>query len=196
MSPARRHFLYTGYISFGKNKEVYMTAQVPEKLIFNGEETSMTFCPPIPDDPQIIKELSLEEFNSDLEAKKCDDIVFSTACWRQYIGTWEIKDDKFYLNKLEGAIRLVKDEPVHATWFTGVLRVPQGKMLHYVHMGFGSIYEGEIHIKIENGVVVDQRTIDNSEKAQKAENQSIEEQFLEGFRNMPGNENHFDGDDF
>lgn len=44
-----------------------MTAQVPEKLIFNGEETSMTFCPPIPDDPLIIKELSLEEFNSDLE---------------------------------------------------------------------------------------------------------------------------------
>lgn len=44
-SPARRHLPREGIISLGKTKRYT----------------------PIPDDPQIIKELSLEEFNSDLE---------------------------------------------------------------------------------------------------------------------------------
>ena len=130
-----------------------------------------------------------------MAAGKIDGIIYSTACWRGYIGTWEIKDDKFYLKKIDGAVRLAKKEPIQATWFTGVLRIPQGKELHYVHMGFGSIYERDLLIKIQEGVVVDQKVIDNTDKAKKAENQSIEEQFLESFRNMPGNENHFDGDD-
>lgn len=161
-----------------------MTAQTPEILIYNGERQGMTFIPPIPNDPQIVV------------AAPNDYSCYNTACWRGYVGTWEIKDDKFYLNSLTGRYHMAKDEPVHATWFTGVIRVPQGEMLHYVHMGFGSIFERELHIKIENGVVVDQRTIDNREKAEKSKNMTLEEQFLEGFRNLPGNENSFDGDDF
>lgn len=173
-----------------------MTAQVPESIVINGESAFMNYCPPIPNDPQIIQELTREELHEGMKLGKIKHIVGSTACWRGYIGTWEIKESKFYLNKLEGCIRLTKEDPVFASWFTGVLRIPQGKMLHYVHMGFGSIYEREYHVKIENGVVVAERTIDNTERATKAENQSLEESFMEGLLNMPGNENRFFGDDF
>ena len=35
----------------------------------------------------------------------------------------------------------------------GQLRIPQGKVLHYVHMGYASRHEQDLIIHIENGVV-------------------------------------------
>lgn len=157
-----------------------MTAQVHENLILNGEETSMAFCPPLPEGDSRIIELKGDEIER-------DSIIFSTACWRGYIGTWEIKDGKFYLVGITGRYKLIGDKPVFADWFTGVLRVPQGEMLQYVHMGYGSVFELEVHIKIENGVVTKSKTIDNRDK-------EVNEGEL-GWRNLPGYENRFDGDD-
>ncbi|PWB87890.1 transcription initiation factor IIB [Methanobrevibacter thaueri] len=151
-----------------------MTAQTPEKLILNGKRRLMQSCPPLIDDPNIITVLSREEFKEfkkelhDEYKKKLrkgsqtiPSPIGSTACWRNYIGTWEIKDGKFYLKDLEGRMRMTKKEPVHATWFSGVLKVPEGKVLQYVHLGFETLYEKEIHITIENGIVMGQTIIDN-----------------------------------
>lgn len=173
-----------------------MTAQVSEELILEAKTTRMNFCPPIPNSPDIITKISKEEFHKAVKAGEIDGIISSTACWRGYIGTWEIKDGKFFLNKLVGHIKLAKNEPVHATWFTGVLRIPQGELIHYVHMGFGSLYEKELHIKIEAGVVTDQRVINNTEKNKQLKHMTPEEKFAEAMRNLPGWENHFDGDDW
>lgn len=169
-----------------------MTAQVNERLILDGERTSMAFCPPIPDSPEILTRLTDEEFYEKMSSGKINNIINSTACWRGYIGTWEIKDGKFYLKEIEGAVRLAQNAPILATWFTGVLRIPQGKQLHYVHMGFGSIYERDLFIKIQEGIVVEQKVVDNTEKAMNAENQSPEERFMEGLRNLPGMEKLFE----
>lgn len=156
-----------------------MTAQFHENLILNGEETSMAFCPPLPkNDPRII-ELKEDEV--------VDTIVFCTACWREYIGTWEIKHDKFYLSDIAGRYKLLEAAPILADWFTGILRIPKGKMLCYVHMGFGSVYEEEIHIKIKHGIVVNSKIIDNR-------NKDIIKKILKR-NNFPGFENSFDGDD-
>jgi tetratricopeptide (TPR) repeat protein len=88
-------------------------------------------------------------------------LFFSTACWRRYIGTWEIKDGQLYLAGIRGIYKLLGQEPLFADWFTGVLRVPRGKILHYVHGDFLSVYEEEVRVNIENGVVVKTRVIDN-----------------------------------
>ena len=114
----------------------------------------MAFCPPLPEnDPRVI-ELKDDEIND------CD-FVFSSACWRQYIGTWEIKDGKVYLVNILGRYKLLENTGIYADWFTGIIRIPQGEVLKYVHMGYGSIYEHEIHIKIEKGMVIESQTIDN-----------------------------------
>ncbi len=98
-----------------------------------------------------------------------------TACWRGYVATWEIKDDGFlYLLRLvEGtcagnAPEIPLDKvfpgqkgPIKATWFSGMLEAPQGELLHYVHMGYQSVYEKELHIFIEAGKVTREETIDN-----------------------------------
>lgn len=135
-----------------------MTAQINEWLIIDQKIVEMAFCPPLPVEHPRIYERSPEEVFWDEH-----DILDSTACWRGYLGTWEIKDDRFYLVRLAGRFRVRGGAPIHADWFSGVLRVPMGEVLQYVHMGFGSVYEQELHIKVENGVVVMTRTIDNRE---------------------------------
>ncbi len=132
-----------------------MTAQVHERLIYEGRELSMTFCPPLPEgDPRL-------QVRPEDEMADCAPIIFSTACWRGYIATWEIKDGKFYLVDIEGRYTLATDAPILADWFSGVLRIPQGDILHYVHMGFASIYERELLVTVEKGVVVETRVVDN-----------------------------------
>jgi hypothetical protein len=160
-----------------------MTAQVHEGLIFDGEEMSMAFCPPLPEKhPRIIP-----VDPDDPKRAESDFILFSTACWRRYQGTWEIKDGRFYLVALRGRFRLAPGGPLLADWFTGVIRIPRGELLQYVHMGFGSVYEEEVHVKIERGVVVASRTIDNRGKEH--------DRWRLGWENLPGGENSFPGDD-
>jgi hypothetical protein len=161
-----------------------MTAQFHENLILEGEKTTMAFCPPIPIDHPGVRVLDAEEMQEGIRAGVIPNIVFSTACWREYIGTWELRDGKFYLNEVQGRFRI--NEPLFADWFTGVLRIPTGNRLHYVHMGFGSVYEFETHIKIENGLVMEERHIDNRGK-------DVNSWEL-GWKNLPGGENRFDGD--
>ncbi|HXG23568.1 MAG TPA: hypothetical protein VNJ09_03355 [Chthonomonadales bacterium] len=135
-----------------------MTAQVHEKLIYEGEELSMAVCPPLPKQDPRVRERGSEEMAA------CDRSVFSTACWRRYIATWEIKDGKFYLVDITGRYKLAAEAPIFADWFSGVLRIPRGKILHYVHMGFETVYEEDLLVTIEKGVVVETKVVDNRGK--------------------------------
>lgn len=93
----------------------------------------------------------------------------NTALWRGYIGIWEIKGGVLYLKDIQawtqqGEVGLEalfpgQKGPVAATWFTGKLRVPQGKVLKpYVPH---PIYEKYLMITVEKGRVVSQEIIDN-----------------------------------
>lgn len=158
-----------------------MTAQIHERLIVDGEETSMAFCPPLPVDHPRLVAVDDDEIGPDAS------ILVSTACWRGYEGTWEIRDGRFHLVAVRGRYRLEAGPPLFADWFTGVLRVPRGEMLQYVHMGYGSVYEEELHVKIEAGVVVASRVVDN--RIQEIDPGDLTD------RNLPGRENRFPGDE-
>jgi hypothetical protein len=160
-----------------------MTAQAHEQLLLDGRRESMAFCPPLPDGHARIMQTTRETM-SDSDA----DVTNSSACWRRYVGTWEIRDDRLFLIGLVGRVRLVGREPLFADWFTGVLRVLLGTQLLYVHMGFGSVYEEELHIRVEQGHIVARRTIDNRGRQWNRQDLAI--------RNFPGGENDFDGDDY
>jgi hypothetical protein len=159
-----------------------MTAQIHEELIFDGEETSMAFCPPLPENhPRIIE---VDRYEA---ARESDVWIFSTACWRRYQATWEIRDGRFFLRALRGRFSLRGEGPILADWFSGVLRIPKGRILSYVHMGFGSVYEQETHVRVQKGIVTSVRVIDNR-------GWHFDEWGL-GLRNLPGGENRFPGDE-
>jgi len=86
-----------------------MTAQVGETLIFDSEETSMAFCPPLPDRHPSIIELKDEDIESDDNS-----LIRSTACWRGYIGNWEIKNRQFYLTGITGRDKMTDKNPILA----------------------------------------------------------------------------------
>lgn len=127
-----------------------MTAQVPERLIYLGEVLALCATP-------LSDFFAMAGINPEFE------VSWSTL-WRGYIGTWEILDDRLYLIGLKGTLTggvpasietIFPGFPdrVFAHWYSGTLRLPQGHLLEYVHGGYQSIYERDLFIDIEHGVV-------------------------------------------
>ena len=134
-----------------------MTTQFNEMLIYEGKETPIAFFPPLPKGhPRVIEHTPQDEH----EALT----LSSTACWRRYIGIWEIKGGRLFLNGLVGWFRLLETKPLLADWFSGVIPVPKGKILQEARLGYDAIYEEEVHVTIERGVVVGSQIIDNRGK--------------------------------
>lgn len=104
-----------------------------------------------------------------------------TACWRGYVGKWKIMDGYLYLVSLHQCCSQSPKEfpldgvnpewksPVKASWFTGTLRIVQGKMLRYTHMGFQSVYERDLLIEVKEGKVVGEKAVDNTREEPKHE---------------------------
>lgn len=139
-----------------------MTAQAEERLIYKGEEIGMASQPL----NQYLQNRSDIKFVSD-----------STACWRGYYGNWEISDDKLYLIGLDAFIVGYREvdlnylfpnqNKVFADWFSGELRIRQGEMLEYVHMGYASLFEKDLILVIEKGILVNQYEVDNQAEYQR-----------------------------
>jgi hypothetical protein len=132
-----------------------MTAQVHEKIRYRSRRMRLASIPHFPEDHPRIKILTDQEFWNGV----FDEMIGSTACWREYIGSWSIRRGKLYLTKIEGRFHLEGKEAIFADWFTGELRIPKGKMLDYIHMGFDSVYEQEIILTLEQGVVINTESI-------------------------------------
>ena len=54
--------------------------------------------------------------------------------------------------------------PIKSYMVQSNLRIPQGKQLRYIHMGYGSIYEKEIILTVENRKLTKENIIDNTKK--------------------------------
>ena len=135
-----------------------MTAQISEKLFYEGKQVGMCTNP--------LRDYFTFGGGQPKFACNC------TALWRGYVGTWEIVHGRLYLVGLHGTLddgsdatlaTVFPDYPdrVFAHWYSGTIRVPQGKLLKYVHAGYGSTYERDLFLELEKGVVVGQRVQDN-----------------------------------
>lgn len=140
-----------------------MTAQFGERLHYDGQEMSMCTHP-------LGDFFALGGINPGFGQEWPLDC---TALWRGYIGTWEVLGDRLYLvaihklvlngpgtNFLETVFPGFPDR-VFAHWYSGTLRIPQGRTLKYVHMGHQSTYERDLLIDVERGVIGDVRIHEN-----------------------------------
>ena len=93
-----------------------MTAQFHERLIIDGEKTSMACNPLDTDHPRVILRSAeeREQIEKETMAEGCLPLFGCTACWRDYIGSWEIKGGKLYLLNLDGKYRLSDGPPLFA----------------------------------------------------------------------------------
>ena len=135
-----------------------MTAQASETLFYKGEELRMCSTP-------------LDKFL----VSGGRDIRFqdlSTACWRGYMGTWEIRDNRLYIIGISAYLEQGREATLEdlfpgypdgafAHWFTGEVRCPMGKQLEYIHMGFASKFERDLFLEFKAGVLVNERMVEN-----------------------------------
>jgi hypothetical protein len=119
--------------------------------------------------------------------------VWSSSNWRGYVATWRIDGDRLMLSRIERLWRVRRNPeaatnpdadpdiremieisignvfpggklPIFAEWYSGKLRVPQGKMIDYVHMGYASRYERDTFLDIKSGRLVARADIENTGK--------------------------------
>lgn len=135
-----------------------MTAQISEQLLYMGETHVM--C-----DQPLYMYFELSGITPEFESN-------CTALWRGYIGSWEIIEDRLHMVGLTGTLKddaeanlatVFPNYPdrVFAHWFSGKVRLPQGKQLKYVHMGYSSIYERDLFLHFENGVLAKSEVVEN-----------------------------------
>lgn len=127
-----------------------MTAQIPETLHWEGRQVPMCTEP-------------LDDYFT-LVGTKPRFAVTCTALWRGYVGEWEIRDGRLYLVGISATLAEGQEatlesifpgfpDRVFAHWYSGILRIPQGKLLEYFHGGFGSVYETDLLVDVEDGVL-------------------------------------------
>lgn len=130
------------------------TAQIPDKIIYEGKEYALFTNP-------------LEVYFSMHPDKRPESDLMSTALWRGYIASFELIDGQLFVTDIEievwneeakeAAMKSVIDDvfPDLAdrtiNWFSGMLTIPYGNMVSYIHMGYESLYENYILIQIKNG---------------------------------------------
>jgi hypothetical protein len=129
------------------------TAQIADELVLHGR-SEMLFTNPLDSAPG-----ALAYF-----AKHGGDC---TALWRGYVASWEIRAGELYLTKVivdacsaERKREIALSDlfpgakgPVKAGWYSGRLRVPRGRMVEHLHMGYGSRFESYLEIDIVAGKV-------------------------------------------
>lgn len=148
---------------------IFATSQIPDAIEVEGEPMAL-FDQPLRQLEQA-NPRAWEKLARYRRGPQC------SAAWFGVLASWKVEDDKLYLTalwanpcaenskevplrKLFG--RQVGRAPVFADWVSGELVIPRGKLVEYVHMGFGSRYERYLRLRVENGVVVEREFIEPS----------------------------------
>jgi hypothetical protein len=145
--------------------------QNPDFLVYEGK-TYELLCDPL--------EAYFSDENPKPEAFRENWI---SSCVRGYIAKWKIEDGWLYLVSLWSCEDVEFDEkigfwaptreipittvfkdargPVKATWYSGGLHVPQGKMVKEA-MGFGSTYTKSLYLMVEKGKIVGRELVERT----------------------------------
>ncbi|TCI85704.1 hypothetical protein [Tenacibaculum sp. M341] len=143
----------------------FATGQIPDIIIFKGDTLSL-FSNPLEEYLEKKKTRAINHYKLEPE---------STACYRGYVATWEIKDNQLFLVKIDYChdneekikrkfdfVKEFGEETVLAKWFSGKILIVSGKELIYFHSGYSAIYEKEIELSISDGKITNKKVIDNS----------------------------------
>tara|TARA_X000000950_G_scaffold49940_1_gene58684 strand:- start:327 stop:746 length:420 start_codon:yes stop_codon:yes gene_type:complete len=133
-----------------------MTIQAGEILIYNSKKIT----------------INTEPLKPYLESLSNVDFIFkSTALVRGYIGTWDIKNKKLFLVSLIGFIEnndqidlnylFPNKKEVFAKWYSGDIRIPEGKLLKKVNLGYASIFEKNRLLSFKDGTLINETVKNN-----------------------------------
>ena len=134
-----------------------MTTQIPDVIYYQDRRRQLMATP-------------LEAYFQQGAARPDIDGSFS-ALWRGYIATWRLDEGHLYLVHLKpgmadgakftvGTLFPGQGRRVFASWFTGRLRIAEGRCLASMSGGFMSAHEREILVEVVGGQAVETRILD------------------------------------
>lgn len=193
MKRIRKFILFLACYALSLN--AFATAQISDSIQINGKSYALN-TNPLKNHPK------LDGWKSPTDS------VSSTANWRGYLASWEIKDSKLlltdititYLNKKTDdyerrsiAGDFVDAVPAPATWYSGALIIPDGQLVNYVHMGYASTYSHYLIFQIDEGNVIGSLSLSQAEfedyRDKKFEAFKNSEEFRQAFEETTKGEN-------
>ena len=153
----------------GTISNAFATAQFPDRVFYEGEMYMLHTNP-------------MESYFIKHPDKRPRGNVMSTALNRGYVATFEFKTNALLLKDIKIRISEDKDDGKWVTswksvrddfvpkdgtllvdWFTGILVLPHGTIVEYVHGGYGSTYSDYILLEIKEGRLKDKRAFDHKQ---------------------------------
>lgn len=147
----------------------FATAQYPDKILYDGQEYNLHTNP-------------MEPYFAEHPDRKPETGFSMTALWRGYVATFAFKANRLVLEDIGIRIRverrggkppyewksilsevLPEGDTLQVDWFTGILVLPYGERVKYVHMGYGSTYSNYILLEVKNGKLTGQRNLDHDQ---------------------------------
>lgn len=129
-------------------RDTTMTLQVAEKIWLDGRLLDLLCEPGIPKrHPDIAR-------RTDDEARSSLDVWGSTACWRNYVGTWRIEGSSLLLENISGSFALTRGRPISADWVLEILLVGTGDKIATSNAGIGFNYSEYMRLYVVRGTVV------------------------------------------
>jgi len=158
---------------------VFATLQIPDRIIYNGKKYKLLSNP-------------LESYFEKNPTKRPKDKVDSSALWRGYVATFEIKDNQLYVKDIEIEVGMPtykngfhigpwksvmhevfpKQKLVKADWVTELLIMPTGK----VTAGYRTIHEyDDILLEIDQGKMIKMKTFKDAQEFDKFRKKQFQE---------------------
>jgi hypothetical protein len=151
----------------------FATSQYPDKIIYEGKKYDLHTNP-------------MESYFKEHPQKRPSGNGINTKLWRRYVATFEVINNSLVLNDIE--IRaydgengsewksvksdlVPKGQALKIDWFTGIMVLPYGKLVNYVHMGYGSTYENYVLLEMKNGKLTGERKLNYKQYNQFKEKQ-------------------------
>lgn len=148
--------LFCLLLLFLQAPHAWSTPQFPDKIIYGGKAYNLNSNP-------------LEPYFQIYPDRRPKGGTISTALWRGYVATFEIVDSQLVVKDIQ--IQSFQDSAGHSyrrwksvmlevfpgqtnvplKWWSGLLVLPHGKLINYVHMGYGSTYKKYILLAIDKG---------------------------------------------
>jgi len=144
----------------------FATAQYPDKIFFEGKEYNLHSNP-------------LESYFEKNPDRRPKGGLNSTGLWRGYVATFEMRDSQFFVKDIQIQYWDTTDKKSYDTkwksvmtevfpgqknikvdWLSGLLVLPFGKFVNYVHMGYGSTYEKYLLLEINKGNYIRSKQFD------------------------------------
>lgn len=145
------------------------TAQIPDRIELDGRIHRLTVNP-LDAWLEAHPEVSIDRLSGESALGMC------SGNWRGYLATFTVVDGQLMLDRVVADACTDGDpdsrtdlvpllfggrDAVAADWFSGLLVVPTGERVRYVHMGYGSLYSEYRLFRVERGRVLEEARMDS-----------------------------------